>query len=228
MSFVIKQGTYEGPLDLLLELIEKQELDITTISLASVTDAYLEYVKALERQDLPEISDWLVIAARLILLKSRALLPGEPEEDEEEDDLAAQLAEYQRYKQAAKSLAGRLDSDAISFGKDPSIIELPKDTVFDGVDLKALHESFLEVVEQLPEPRPARTETLDEQLTIDECIDRITGSLAEGPQEFKGLFGGLRSRLAMIVTFLAVLELVKQRLLAISRHGSGLTVSLRA
>lgn len=228
MSFVLKQETFEGPLDLLLQLIEAEELDITTISLAQVTDEYLAYVEELEQRDLPEISDWLVIAARLILLKSRALLPVETEDEEAEDDLAAQLAEYKKFKDRAAALGERFTENRFSIGKSPLKFEPPEGIVMDGVTVPELQRAFDELLAELPEPRPVRTETLDAQLTIDECIDSVKSLLTAGPKEFKVLFTKLQSRVAMIVTFLAVLELVKQRLLSVSRDGSALMVGLRA
>lgn len=228
MTFVLKQETFEGPLDLLLQLIEAEELDITTISLARVTDQYLAYVEDLERQQMPEIADWLVIAARLLLLKSRALLPmSESEAEEDADDLAAQLAEYKLYKALAAQLGDRFEQNHFSLGKLPAQVELPREPVLEGVSLPGLHQAFNTLLEHIPEA-PLATETLDEQITIEQCIHSIKTSLGKGPRAFDRLFAKLTSRLAMIITFLAILELIKQRLLKISSNQSQLMVSLRS
>src|SRR5690606_15580384 len=107
LDYTVQLPEFEGPLDLLLRLIEREELDITTIALAKVADTYLAHVRALEMPDPAALSAFLVIAARLLLIKSRALLPrpvvakGNEEVVDEAEELAQQLREYQRYKQAA-------------------------------------------------------------------------------------------------------------------------------
>lgn len=224
MSLILKQSAFEGPFDLLLQLIEEEELEITQISLAEVTDQYLGHVKQLSRENLPEISDYLVIAARLVLIKSRALLPTEVIEDEEPDDLAAQLAEYKRFKQAATAFGERLDVGLRSYGKAPSKLPQPEGMIADGVDLEGLHRAFVEILDRLPEPVSLPEETLEEQLTIDQCIGRVRTAIESGPVRFQSLFSDLKSRVQMIVTFLAVLELIKQSTLRVKPDTPHLTL----
>lgn len=227
-GFLLKQQSFEGPLDLLLGLIESEELDITTISLAKVTEDYLGYVREMERQNLPEISDFLVIAARLILLKSRALLPVESEAELEEDDLAARLAEYKLYKTLSAQIGEQLGSSEISLGKPPAVLQPPSAIVTDGVDLAGLTAAFNEVLADMPVELPKPTKTLEEKITIAECITRVRGEVRSGPKPFDALFRALRTRVAVIVTFLAILELVKQRLVSIQSEEGGLMVGARA
>lgn len=224
MSLILKQAAFEGPFDLLLQLIEDEELEITQVSLAEVTDQYLGHVKELSRENLPEISDYLVIAARLVLIKSRALLPTEIAEDEEPDDLAAQLAEYKRFKQAAAAFGERIDSGLRSYGKAPDKLPPPEGMVADGVDLEGLHRAFVEILDRLPEPVSIPEETLEDQLTIEECIDRVRTAIQAGPVRFHSLFSDLKSRVQMIVTFLAVLELIKQSTLRVKPDTPQLTL----
>lgn len=223
MSLILKQATFEGPLDLLLQLIEDEKLEITEISLAEITDQYLSHVKGLSRENLPEISDYLVIAARLVLIKSRALLPIEESEDVEPDDLAAQLAEYKLYKDLAAKLGTGM-AGSRSFGKVPSVLPQPEGLVADGVDATALHRAFVEILDRLPDPVELPEETLEEQLTIEQCIDRVRESLTAGPVQFHSLFKDLKSRVQMIVTFLAVLELIKQSSLHVKTDTPQLTL----
>lgn len=223
--FQTQQETFDGPLDALLQLIEKEELDITKVSLAKVTDQYLAYVDELEQRRLSEVSEFLVIAARLMLLKSRALLPVEPvDEEDDADDLVAQLAEYKLIKELATLLDAHLTDGSASYGRSAIEFEVPSQVVTEGIDTVKLNEAFQAVLVRIPEEKPARTETLDEHITLEECTDRVQGLLTEGTKKFGELFAGLRSRLAMIVTFLAVLELFKQRILTIS---TDMKVSLR-
>lgn len=215
MSFTVRQQEFEGPLDLLLQLIEERELDITTISLATVTDQYLARVKELTRENLSEISDYLVIAARLVVLKSRALLPGEAEQETDEDDLAARLAEYKVYRELAGSLRDRMAETGIAIGKPPTALQPPKEMVVDGVTLDALHRAFETALAGLPEPEALPEVTLDDKITIEECISEVRERLSQGPVGFQRLFKEARSRVRMIVTFLAVLELIKQSALTV-------------
>jgi segregation and condensation protein A len=224
MSLILKQAAFEGPFDLLLQLIEDEELQITEVSLAEVTDQYLGHVKQLSRENLPEISDYLVIAARLVLIKSRALLPTEVTEDEEPDDLAAQLAEYKRFKEMAANFSQTFEAGRYSYGKSPSKLPKPEGMIADGVDLEGLHKAFVEILDRLPEPVSIPEETLEEQLTIEQCIDTVRTAIQTGPVQFKSLFSDLKSRVQMIVTFLAVLELIKQSTLRVQPDAPQLTL----
>lgn len=226
-TFRIRNEAFEGPLDLLLQLIEAEELEITTIALAEVTDQYLSRVKDLKREDLAEISDYLVIAARLLLLKSRALLPEDSvSEEEDPDDLAAQLLEYKRFKEMALNLEERLQAPGRSFSKLPTAITLPEEVVTDGVDIDGLHHAFCEILDRMPEPTPLKEESLEPAVTIEECIDAIKTALAKGPAAFSAMFTKLQSRVQMIVTFLAILELIKQSLLTVTNRDRKIFVSL--
>lgn len=227
MTFTVQQQTFEGPLDLLLQLIQKEELDITTIALSEVTEQYLIRVKELERKNIPEISDFLVVAARLLLLKSRALLADDTPEDEPVDDLAAQLAEYNVYKELAGMLEERLRDGLVSVGKNPAPFEPTARLVTDGVTLQDLHHAFKEVLQRIPAAPALPTEQLEEHITLEECVDRVRQQVSGAPRSFATLFADLKSRLAIIVTFLALLELVKQRLVSIRLADRLLTVAAR-
>lgn len=227
MSFVLKQEAYEGPLDLLLQLIEKEELEITNLSLANVTEQYLEYVRELEHTNLSEVSEFLVIAARLILLKSRALLPTESVHELEPDDLAARLVEYKLYKRLAAQLGVQAEASLFSQGKEPSKIKPPEQLITDGVDRASLREAFERVLEHIPTKPDLPEGTVEEQITIEECIAAVQQRLAGGQQPFESMFDVARSRVGVIVTFLAILELVKQRSLTVTAGAEGFTLSLR-
>lgn len=223
-ELVFKQTNFEGPLDLLLQLIEDEALDITTVSLAEVTDQYLQHVKELSRENLPQISDYLVIAARLVLIKSRAILPSEEVEEETGDDLAAQLIEYKKVKELAATLGESLRGSAFSIGKAPDKLPLPEEPVFDGVDPKALQAAFVEILDRLPETPDLPEASLEEQVTIEECITIVQDSLHKGPVAFRQLFEPAHGTTRMIVTFLAVLELIKQSALTVKHQERELTL----
>lgn len=224
-SFAIKQATFEGPLDLLLSLIEQEKLDITEIALAEVTDQYVSFVDEMERKRLPEVSEFLVIAARLMLLKSRALLPIDTEDEEEVDDLVEQLAEYKVVKELAALLGNEFEQSNSSYGHPAQVVSIEPQFVADGIDVSVLSDAYEAVLRKIPDPRPEREEQLAEYVTLEECISRVSETLQKNQQPFAALFEGLTSRLQVIVTFLAVLELFKQRCVRIS--GSNLMLAWR-
>jgi segregation and condensation protein A len=225
MTFAIKQATFEGPLDLLLSLIEQEKLDITEIALAQVTDQYVSFVDQMEQQRLPEVSEFLVVAARLMLLKSRALLPIEVDEEDDIDDLVEQLAEYKVIKELASLLGDEFEHGKSSFGHSAQVVAVEPRFIADGIDIAALSAAYESVLRRIPDPRPEREEQLAEYVTLEECIERVSQTLRVQSQPFATLFEGVSSRLQVIVTFLAVLELFKQRCLKIT--GSNLTLAWR-
>jgi segregation and condensation protein A len=214
-AYSILLPVYEGPLDLLLDLIERAELDITKVSLAAVTDQYLTYLKQLHERDLGDLASFLVIAARLLQIKSEALLPRppvrEPGEEDPGDALARQLIAYKRYKQVAFQLAERTDAHLRTFLRvaPPPVIEPKLD--LRGIDRHALRKAMLDVLSA------ARSDDLVQTIAapkihIRDKIALIFQTLRQrGRATFRELVGRARSRLEIVVSFLAVLELIKLR-----------------
>ena len=215
LDYKITTDVFEGPLDLLLQLIENAELDITKVSLARVTDQYLKRLRELVDRDPVEVSSFLVIAAKLVFIKSSILLPSvqdEGEEPEEDigDQLARQLIEYKQFKNIAEWLGDRQSSGLRSYYRvapPPKIVEhvdISDVTIYDLIDIlmdtyfKSEHETAMsEVVTISP-------------LTIKNRILKIKTYLRKNAQiRFSDLVTDDRSRLDIIVTFLALLELVK-------------------
>jgi len=221
MTYQVKLQDFEGPLDLLLHLIRKNELDIYNIPVAEIASQYLAYVEILESLNLDGVGDFLVMAATLAYHKSKMLLPSPAEAEEDEEDefeslesLRRRLIEYQRYKEVAQALGERdlLDRDVFK-------VRLPLDS--DGIEeeppiLKAslfdLLEAFQEVIEQAPkdtlhEVIPERIRLVDR---IVEVLDLVT---ARQSLPFVELFDDVPTRQGIIVTFLSILELVRLRLI---------------
>ena len=209
---------FEGPLDLLLHLIEREELDITAISLVQVTDQYLAHLQRLKKVDADSLADFLVMAARLILIKSRALLPRAPAlpgEDEEEDpgeQLARQLREYKRFKDVANQLAVLDELHRRSFVRIAPPPRSQSRIDLEGVTLEALLEAVREALMVAPPAPPVGEVVPRFIITVAERVNSILTS-TEGGQRltFLSLLTDTRSRLEIIVTFLAVLELLKRR-----------------
>lgn len=213
----VKTEVFEGPLDLLLHLIEKEELDITAVSLVKVTDQYLAALRAGESIDLRALAEFVAIGAKLLLLKSRALLPRTAEQVSEHDleaeeiaaDLTAQLEEYRAFKNAASFLKELEESGHRSFVRiaPPPVDWLP--TGLERVTLKKLLQALRQALERLPpEPEPERLQRplmniAQRRESIISAV-RMRGSLA-----FSQLLAECRSRSEVIITFLALLDLWK-------------------
>ena len=218
---------FEGPLDLLLHLVEQARLDITAISLVQVTGQYLAYMRAEDRIDHRALADFVVIGARLIELKSRALLPVPPPQPAVEDepdpaDLVALLREYQRFKEVAVLLRGREEDGMRGFPRLAPAPDVPSQPGLNAVTLDrlmALVQRALTRGEPPALPEPLRRPTLTVRKTIDELAARLrlTGTLS-----FAALIERCNGRDEVIVTFFAVLELVKRgRLIASQRASFG-------
>jgi segregation and condensation protein A len=215
-TYQVTLPVFEGPLDLLLHLIEREELDITEVSLAQVTNQYLDYIAHLSKRDPDSLADFLVVAAKLLLIKSRVLLPRPPaavaaEEEDAGDDLIRQLIEYKRFKEVARWLreieAQGLSSYVRVEGTPPveRVIDLD-DVTLD--DLMAAIRMALSV--QVPAPS-LETAVPPVVITIAQQMNLIERETAHGHQvSFRRLLERVTTRLEVIVTLLALLEMVKQ------------------
>ena len=206
---------FEGPLDLLLHLIKKNEVDVHDIPIATITDQYLAYLDLFEQLNLDVAGEYLVMAATLMQIKSRLLLPPAEGDEEEEDDpraeLAQQLEEYQRFRAAAGQLGDRDRLDRDVFRRAPETLEhgerdLPP---LRELDLADLVEALREVLKRLPEDKAH--EIVGERVAIRPRILLVLERLRAGYVRFDELFDAATTRREVIVTFLALLELVKMR-----------------
>lgn len=216
-TYQVKLPEFEGPLDLLLYLIERQELDITVVSLAAVTGQYLEYIHVLERLEVDAITDFLVIAAKLILIKSQALLPRPPEpaageEDDAGDDLVRQLITYKQFKQVARGLGDMEAANRQTFIRVAPPPKIEKQVDLSGVTLDDLLQLVREALSVEKAKAPVGAVVRPFTLTIRDQIALISHRLAQQSRvSFRRLLERARSRVEIVVTFLAVLELLKRR-----------------
>ncbi|MBI3537837.1 MAG: segregation/condensation protein A [Chloroflexi bacterium] len=208
---------FSGPLDLLLQLIEHRELDITKISLAQVADQYLAIISAPHALELAQLADYLVIAARLVLIKSRLLLPRpeSPEPEEETgDDLARQLREYKMFKASAAFLRERARMNLHAYARfapppRPTLTEWKIEGVSAADLMNALNNSL-----SLRPDLPQGTLTVPLAVSIDQKIHRIAELTKKRDRvRFSRLIQQAETRIEVIVTFLAVLEMIKRQLI---------------
>jgi segregation and condensation protein A len=226
-AYPVRLENFEGPLDLLLHLIRKHELSIYDIPIALVTRQYLEYIELMQEMNLDVAGEFLVMAATLIHIKSRMLLPRpDPAQEEPEEDpreaLMRRLLEHQKFKAAAELLHERETVRSAQWPRaDGPIAEIageaPEPEI--EVDLFSLISAFRAVVERAKQ-RP-KIYLPGEQMPIEERIEQLLGKLSETEAcGFEDLFADMQSRAGMIVTFLAILEMIRLKLIRVFQSGA--------
>jgi segregation and condensation protein A len=223
-NYTIATPVYEGPLDLLLQLIERSELDITKLSLALVTDQYLAYIHQLTDLAADEVSAFLVIAAKLLQIKSEALLPRPPEREPGEEDpgeaLARQLIAYKRYREIANILMQREEDGLRTYLRVAPPPKLEGNVDLTGITIEDLVASARGIFENLDLSDSINNIVPISRVTIREKIYIITDALRKYPSvSFRSLITKDHSRLEIVVTFLAMLELIKRHLVHVSQDG---------
>jgi segregation and condensation protein A len=224
-GYRVNTTVYEGPLDLLLQLIERAELDITTLALAQVTDQYLAHMRSLQEQDVAEVSGFLVIAARLLQIKSAALLPrpsldAKPEDEEDSGEaLARQLILYKRFKELAAVLTQRDAEDLRTYlrvAPPPVKVEAKLDMA--NLTLVDLVMAAQEIFGGKPNLTALSRVVSMPRVTIREKIRAIVDSMRSiGRTTFRQFLKARGDRLEIVVTFLAMLELIKRRVVEVTQ-----------
>ncbi|MBI4092461.1 MAG: segregation/condensation protein A [Candidatus Kerfeldbacteria bacterium] len=212
----IKIKQFEGPLDLLLQLIEQHQLDISTVALADVTDQYLGTLERVERLHPDELADFLVVAAKLLLIKSRILLPQLDFPAEEGLSLADQLKLYQTFVGAADNIRRIFHRRRVMYGREhPALLE-PMFSPPVSFSPDDLHQMFQRVVSSLQPLMIVSETTISRALSLQEKIQAVREAIRQRTVlSFRELLASATSRMDVIVTFLALLELVKQRTAAV-------------
>ncbi len=217
-EYKVKLEVFEGPLDLLLYLIKKDEVDIYDISLERITAQYLEFMDAFKVLDLELAGEFVVMAANLIYLKSRALLPASvqpPEEEADEEDprwdLIRQLVEYKKFKDAAANLSIRELEQSNLFARMPDSAEAAQpERPLGDVSVFDLINAFNNILKRIATKSEDLREIFEENFTVSDKIDFIMKMTSSGvPLKFTELFASAASRAEIVITFLALLELVR-------------------
>lgn len=232
MGIPVKLQVFEGPLDLLLHLIDKNKIDIYDIPIVEITNQYMEYIKAMEKEDLNVMSEFLVMAATLLDIKCKMLLPKEVNEDGEEEDprqeLVEQLLEYKMYKYMSYELKDReLESERVMY-KTPTIpqevmeYEQPVnlDELLGNLTLQKLNHIFKDVMKrQVDKIDPVRSKfgkIEKEEVTVSDKLVFVTDYAREHKKfSFRTLLTKQSSKTQIVVTFLALLQLMKEGVLYI-------------
>ena len=214
-EFQIKQENFEGPLELLLELIDKEKMDISKVSLAKVADEYLKHVKALDKVNAENLAEFLVVAAQLMLIKSRSLLPDLVLDEEEEysmEDLARRLEEYRHIKELVKELRIMESKRRVIFTRESY---QNMDPVFhppQKMEASTLRQIFETFVSSLPKIEKLAEEQLKRIISLEEKINHIRQFLVSAVEKgFSEIIKGAKEKVEVIVSFLAILELAKEK-----------------
>lgn len=218
MSYKLRLDVFEGPLDLLLYLIKKNDIDITNIPIAKVTEQYMEYIEMMKMLDLDVVGDFLVMAATLMHIKSKMLLPPDPSEIEEEeldprDELVRRLQEYKKFKEIAETLQQKelerkdLFRRAIDEEELKQIKEDATEIYFEA-NLFDLINAFSQALKRVPED--ILHEIIREEFTVEKKIHDILHLLLEQSSiMLSDLFKKARSKTEVVVMFLSILELIR-------------------
>lgn len=235
MEMTVKLQVFEGPLDLLLYLLEKNKVNIYDIPIVEITDQYMEYIDEMRQRDLEVMSEFLVMAATLLSIKAKMLLPKKKNEDEEEvdprEELVQQLLEYKMYKYMAYELKDRQIDAEKSMYKKPTIPEEVKsyeepvnlDELVKGITLQKLNKIFKDVMKkQVDKVDPIRSKfgkIEKEEFSLEEKMLYVENyALNRSKFSFKNLLEEQSSKTEIIVTFLAILELMKSGKIYISQE----------
>lgn len=222
MNFTIRQETFEGPLELLLELIEKERLSISEISLAQVTNEYLAYIKSLEKINPVEIAEFLVVAAQLILIKSRSLLPSLQLSEEEEqsiDELESRLGEYRILRELSKEIK-KLMGNGVKIATRESYAQYrPVFYPPPSISSRKIADSFAAFLAAIPKVEKLAKETIKRVISLQERIQQIQAGLQNRVEKaFSEIVGGSAEKMEIIISFLAILELAKQKIIDVDQE----------
>ena len=226
--YSIKLQQFEGPLDLLLQLIEQKQLDISQVSLSTVTEQYMSMLRQVQEINPEELADFLVVAAKLLLIKSRLLIPT-LQTEEEETDLEQQLKIYREFYEASKLLHKMILKRRFLFSRErPAIAIEPVFNPPATLTRDRLRELFMDVLQQI-EPVVALPKQLAfRTVSIQEKIESLRQHIyTQATINFRSLLSTSKDKTEVIVTFLALLELVKQRIVAVVQKNTFSDIEIR-
>lgn len=235
MALSVKIESFEGPLDLLLHLIDVNKFNIFDIPIVEITEQYMEYLDSMETEDLNVMSEFLVMAATLLEIKAKMLLPVEVDEEGEEidprEDLVQKLLEYKMYKYMSYELRDRELDGGRTMYKDPTIPEevmnyvepVDLDELLGNLTLATLNRVFQDVIrrqEDKIDPVRSKFGKLEkEEVTVEEKLETVTDYAREHKHfSFRTLLGSQKSKMQTVVTFLAVLQLIKEGILIVQQE----------
>ncbi|MBR3161715.1 MAG: segregation/condensation protein A [Bacilli bacterium] len=238
MNYIVKIDEFSGPLDLLLHLIKKSDIDIYDISIEKITEQYLDYINQMEKLDIEVASEYLVMASELMLIKSSSLLPNSNNTDEEEledeeitkEKLINRLIEYQKYKELTKDFK-KLETERQNiYTKSPSKLDTITNTKIknnNNISVNDLLEAFSKFLERKNLEKPLNTKITNKEYSVKKRKSSIKKYLKnKGKAEFRDLFDK-RNKSYIVVTFLSILELAKDNEIDLKQDGNFNTIYIK-
>jgi segregation and condensation protein A len=221
MAYEVRIEKFEGPLDLLLQLVEKQEMEITNISLVAVTEPFVQHIREHQGKIAPEdLADFLVVAAKLVYLKSKALLPDLSEDLDEGPDLETQLRMYKAFAEAAKQIGEIWNQGREAYARTQRVVK-QTEPIFSppqGVTPALLKELYERAAKRLEPILNLPKAAIERAITIEEKIEHLRARVSSMMQvSFHRFLADSHDKSEMVVGFLALLELIKQRIVRIEQ-----------
>lgn len=226
-KYALKLDNFEGPLDLLCHLIDKNKMDIYDVKLSDITDQYIEYINEMEKQNLDVTSEFLVIASTLLFLKSKELLPKETDDETEitEEELIRRIIEYKKYKEISKKFKDMLSENNRRFYKIPDTIELPKKKIEKDYSSELLYQNYQRMMNNLKTKMNKNAENIEkiaitDTYTVTSKVKEIFRELSKKPRfVFNKLFSIKAKPKAEVVTaFTGLLELTRRNKVVASQE----------
>ncbi len=235
-EYRVSLSQFEGPLDLLLHLIDKAEINIEDIFVSEITSQYLAYMDDLSELDMDRASSFLTVAAQLLLIKSRSLLPRPPVEDENEEDpkeaLLRQLREYKAFKEASAELNERFEEAKKAFARLPEDVILPPQKFeLKNATVDQLYSAFLDILnrDDTQEDKQETTHNVrPDTFTVRERVVHLRTKLKDGRVRFSDLFTDASTRMEKVVTFMALLEMLARGEVHITQGPTFAPIYIRA
>lgn len=222
MKFILKHEKFEGPFELLVELIEKEKLAISDISLAKVTDEYMAYVRTLEKLDPEALAEFLVVAAQLMLIKSRSLLPTlalSEEEEESIDELEKRLAEFKKLREVVYELKKLEAARPMMISRESFTVLEPIFYPSPKLTLEKIEQAFNSFLAAIPKVQKLAEEKLKRVISLQEKINHVREFLMNSVEKaFSELVSGSKEKVEIIVSFLAILELARQKFIDLDQN----------
>jgi len=220
-DFKVRVGDFEGPLEIILDLIEKRKLHISDLSLSQVADEFIEHIKSFEEFPVADSADFILVASTLLLIKSKSLLPNLPLTDEEQgsiEDLENRLISYKKYKELSLGI-GKMFGNFLYFAKENKKMNVVFSPTRD-ISLVSIQNALSEVLRNMPQKIEALPKvTVQKIMSLEDMIERLTEriktSIKMSFKDFSGI--GKAEKVEVIVSFLAMLELVKQGMVRVSQ-----------